>query len=432
MQLIHLASRLYGVPLLIARSKLDVILSVLGSRIGQVQSLIPETTVQNLQNPRNTVALLSSERHIAVIPIYGTLVRRSMGLEAASGLLSYAEIATRLDTAMSDPQIQGILLDIDSSGGEAGGVFELAQQIRLASQVKPIWAHANDSAYSAAYALAAAASRLTLSATAGVGSIGVIALHVDQSLKDAQDGLKYTALYAGHHKNDFTPHAPLSPHAASALQAEVERVYSLFIHQMATLRALDSEAIRATEAGLYFGQDAVAAGLADAVLSFDQLLIDFANSLSATQKLSPPRAVISPSTLAQQEHVMDGLETPIPQLAAAPVMTTPASAAAIPIQTTIVTPVTAPLSPPPPTAALPVESSDAQAIAELCLIAGTSNRTVEFLAAGMSEAQVRHILLDARAEQPEISSRISADTGISSPVESSAIVNAVKKLIHRE
>jgi capsid assembly protease len=422
MQLIHLASRLYGVPLLIARSKLDVILSVLGSRIGQVQSLIPETTVQNLQNPRNTVALLSSERHIAIIPIYGTLVRRSMGLEAASGLLSYAEIAARLDAAMSDPQIQGILLDIDSSGGEAGGVFELAQQIRLASQVKPIWAHANDSAYSAAYALAAAASRLTLSATAGVGSIGVIALHVDQSLKDAQDGLKYTALYAGHHKNDFTPHAPLSPHAASALQAEVERIYSLFIHQMATMRALDSEAIRATEAGLYFGQDAVAAGLADAVLSFDQLLIDFKNSLSATQKLSPPRAslVISPSTLAQQEHVMDGLETPIPQLSAAPVMTplspSPPSAAATPTQ---------------PTVAIPIVS-EAQAIAELCLIAGVSTRTVEFLAAGMSEAQVRHILLDARAEQPEISSRISADTGISSPVESSAIVNAVKKLIHRE
>ncbi|MFC7422064.1 S49 family peptidase [Iodobacter arcticus] len=422
MQLIHLASRLYGVPLLIARSKLDVILSVLGSRIGQVQSLIPETTAQNLQNPRNMVALLSSERHIAIIPIYGTLVRRSMGLEAASGLLSYAEIAARLDAAMSDPQIQGILLDIDSSGGEAGGVFELAQQIRLASQVKPIWAHANDSAYSAAYALAAAASRLTLSATAGVGSIGVIALHVDQSLKDAQDGLKYTALYAGHHKNDFTPHAPLSPHAASALQAEVERIYSLFIHQMATMRALDSEVIRATEAGLYFGQDAVAAGLADAVLSFDQLLIDFENSLSATQKLSNPRAlsVISPSNLAQQEHVMDGIEETLTPPTATPKMSppTPPPTSNVP-----------PLTPPAPATTVP---SEAQAIAELCLIAGASTRTVEFLAAGMSEAQVRHILLDARAEQPEISSRISADAGTSSPVESSAIVNAVKKLIHRE
>ena len=43
----------------------------------------------------------------------------------------------------------------------------------------------------------------------------------------------------------------------------------------------------------------------------------------------------------------------------------------------------------------------AQAIAEMCLIAGQSQRTAEFLAAGFSEAQVRRALLDARADQPD-------------------------------
>ena len=38
MQLAHLASRLYGRPLLLARSKLDIILAVLGSRIGWPES----------------------------------------------------------------------------------------------------------------------------------------------------------------------------------------------------------------------------------------------------------------------------------------------------------------------------------------------------------------------------------------------------------
>ncbi|WP_196302053.1 S49 family peptidase, partial [Ralstonia solanacearum] len=45
--------------------------------------------------------------------------------------------------------------------------------------VKPVWAVANDMAFSAAYALASAASRLFVSRTGGVGSIGVIAMHVD-------------------------------------------------------------------------------------------------------------------------------------------------------------------------------------------------------------------------------------------------------------
>lgn len=50
---------------------------------------------------------------------------------------------------------------------------------------KPVWAVANDAAYSAAYALAASAQRLIVTETGGVGSrIGVIALHIDQSAKE--------------------------------------------------------------------------------------------------------------------------------------------------------------------------------------------------------------------------------------------------------
>ena len=152
MLLPHLASRLYGTPLLIARPKLDVILSVLGSRIG-----LPDLDMA-MPLPAMRQAHASHPAGIAVIPVVGTLVKRAMGIQAASGLMSYDEIDDRLDAALADPQIGGILLDLDSPGGEAGGVFELAQRIRAASAIKPIWAHANDAAYSAAYAIAAACS----------------------------------------------------------------------------------------------------------------------------------------------------------------------------------------------------------------------------------------------------------------------------------
>jgi len=69
---------------------------------------------------------------------------------------------------------------------------------------------------------------------------------------------------------------------------------------------------------------------------------------------------------------------------------------------------------------------------ELCLIAGQSQRTAEFLAAGFSEAQVRRALLDARADQPEIASRITADAGTSQRPENSPVVAAVKKLTAKE
>ena len=202
----HLASRLFGTPLLVHRAKLDVILAVLGERL---TLQVPQVDLA-LPSPRSAPV---STPGIAVIPVHGTLVKRTAGLDAVSGLTSYAEITSLLDAALADPAIDGILLDIDSPGGEASGSFELARQIREASTIKPVWAVANDAAYSAAYALAASAERLVVTETGGVGSIGVIALHIDQSVKDANDGYRFTAITAGTHKNDFSPHQPLTDDA---------------------------------------------------------------------------------------------------------------------------------------------------------------------------------------------------------------------------
>lgn len=439
MQLLHLASRLYGTPLLIARSKLDVILSVLGPRIGlpDMDAALP------MSIPK--AATSAAQPGIAIIPVYGTLVRRAMGLEVASGLTSYAEIAARLDAALADPQVSGILLDLDSPGGEAGGVFELAQRIRAANDIKPVWAHANDSAYSAAYAIAAAASRLTLSQTAGVGSIGVIALHVDQSVKDAKDGLTFNAIYAGHHKNDFSPHSPLSPEAATSLQAEVDRLYGIFVEQVAQMRGLDSDAVRATEAGLLFGDAAVAAGLADAVTSLDQVLIEFSSSLAAQRRMATPSAAKARhAPLARASPAAVHATPPIssqPHLHLEKTMNEPEDN--IPLDETTSEPTddqaNAPTQQPvaPITAASATSTArngriEAQAIAEICLIAGSPQRTAEFLASGMTEGQVRRVLLDARASQPDITSHITVDAGTTLRPENSPVVAAVKKLNAKE
>jgi signal peptide peptidase SppA len=425
MPLVHLASRIYGTPLLIARPKLEVILSVLGSRIGlpDLEAALPVPT------PRAPTA--ATAPGIAVIPVHGTLVRRALGVEAVSGLTSYGDIAERLDQALADPRVNGILLDVDSPGGEAGGVFELADRIRAATTIKPIWAHANDSAYSAAYAIAASATRLTLSRTAGVGSIGVIALHVDQSVKDAKDGVHYTAIHAGQHKNDFSPHAPLSPQATLALQAEVNRLHTIFIEHVARMRGVDPDAVRATEAGLLFADDAVETGLADAIASFDQVITEFA------QALARPSAAMSGGRRSVSSQVVTrtpSLST-IPQ---EPIMQDPETPACIE-DALPPAPVVAPADESvPPTTPAPADDSRtpdrgaALAIAELCLLAGQPQRTAEFLAAGVSEAQVRKTLLGARADQTEIASRIAPDAASPSRTDTSPVVAAVKKLTSKE
>ena len=408
----HLASRLFGTPLLVHRAKLDVILAVMGERLG----LATPSVDLALPVPKPVTA---SPTGIAVIPVYGTLVKRSLGMEAASGLTSYSEIAAMLDTALADPMVSGILLDIDSPGGEASGSFELARRVREAAAVKPLWAVANDTAYSAAYAIASSAQRLFVTETGGVGSIGVIALHVDQSIKDATDGYRYTAITAGAHKNDYSPHEPLSDAAKSELQGEVDRLYALFTEHVAAMRGLDIDAVRATEAGLYFGGNAVSQGLADGVQTLDATLTEFHQFINApknalTQSPSQVRGVIRAETaLPHKELSMsDPQDTHDKNLSE----TIGVDEAAVLVAE-----------------ARREVTQSAQAIAEVCMLAGCPDRAAEFIAAGKTEADVRRVLIDARAAQTEateIRSTITAEAGTAVPSQpdTSPIVAAVKKL----
>ena len=419
MNLPHLASRLYGTPLLLARAKLDVILSVLGERVNWPESDLAAPLVSK----RPTI---DAPVGIAVIPVVGSLVRRTVGLDPASGFTSYAEIAGMVDAAIADPSVEGIVLDIDSPGGEAGGVFELGERIRAADGVKPVWAIASDTAFSAAYAIGCAASRLLVSRTGGVGSIGVIAMHVDQTARDAQQGYRYTPITAGDHKNDFSPHEKLGPEAHARLQAEVDRLYAMFVDHVAAMRRLDTDAVRATEAGIYFGMDAVTAGLADAVGSLDAVLAECSSFLVARQARghtmsdSTRLSAATPSTLMENSTMPlnDSIDQPLtddPAPSVAPEADKPVADEASPATTD-------------------ASRADAVAIAELCQLAGHPERTATFLAEGVSEAQVRKALLASRADSLEIRSTIAPDA--SAPQQSQSAANplmaAVKKLTGKE
>ncbi|MEF8729507.1 MAG: S49 family peptidase [Accumulibacter sp.] len=423
MMLPHLASRLYGTPLLLARAKLDILLAVLGARIGW-----PESNAAVAIPPPRT--LPDAPPGLAVIPVYGTLVRRALGLEAASGLTSYGGIGALLDGALADPTITGILLDVDSPGGEAGGVFELAQRIRAADAVKPVWAIAADSAFSAAYVLASAASRVYVTQTGGVGSIGVIALHVDQSVRDAQQGYRYTAITAGEQKNDFSPHEPLHPAAQGRLKTEVDRLYAIFIDHVATMRDLDPAVVRATQAGLYFGREALNAGLADAQGSLDDAVTDFGVFLAARRSpgrsLTARRSLLASSLLYQETSPMTDRITP----GATPGVTTDPAA---PTE-----PATPPHAAPTPDddpvqSAIAAARAEAVTIAELCQLAGYPQRIMTFLAQGASAAEVRRALLATRAESPEIDSGLAPDAPArEAHPDHSPLIQAVKKLTGKD
>lgn len=209
---------------------------------------------------------------VAVIPVVGVLVHRESWWSDFLGCTGYGRIAAKLKSALADDAVRAILLDIDSPGGQVSGMFALADKIREAGTQKPVWAAANEEAYSAAYALGSSAQKLFLPSTAGVGSIGVVWMHLDQSGSDEMRGLKYEMIFSGARKIDYTPHKPLNKKAYAAGQTEVDRLRDLFVAAVARNRGLEEQAVRDTEAALYYGPDAVDIGLADGVAGFDEIL----------------------------------------------------------------------------------------------------------------------------------------------------------------
>ena len=281
----QIAQRAFNTPLMVDPAKALAFLSGLGPRItGQeitFQGLEVDTADQTSatlparaslfgndlaqRHQRNGTRPFAAVDSIAVIEIAGTLVHRGAWIGQSSGLTSYEGIAAQLQAALADPGVRGIALDIDSFGGEVAGAFDLADRIRAARAQKPVHAFVAEHALSAGYVLASQADRIILPRTGAVGSIGVVALHTDMSGALDQKGIAVTLIHAGAHKVDANPYQPLPEALHDQMQRELEVVRFLFAETVAAGRGdrLTHTAALATEAAVFRGADAIAAGLAD-------------------------------------------------------------------------------------------------------------------------------------------------------------------------
>ncbi len=265
--------------------RLGVSRVVLGNAVTEYDVMEPLAASARMESdqerPRDARSFqFDSESGVAYIPIEGELVHRFGHLEPYSGMTGYDGIKLKVQAAADDPAVKGILLDIDSPGGEVSGCDAASEAIFEAREAKPIWALVNEQACSAAYWLASAAHAVFSPVTGDSGSIGVVTLHVDMSKALEKEGLTVTLIHAGAHKIDGHPFAALPDDVKQAIQADLTTLHELFAGTVARNRGLTVEAVLATEARVYMAQDAIAAGLVDAVASEDEVFEEFAARLA--------------------------------------------------------------------------------------------------------------------------------------------------------
>jgi signal peptide peptidase SppA len=185
-----------------------------------------------------------------------------------------------------------IILEINSPGGMLAGCFDLTDKIYLLRQKVKIFAIIDECCYSGAYALASSAHKIYLSRSAGAGSIGVISTHIDQTGFNDKLGVKFTPIFAGAKKNDGSPHFPLSDRARADLQDFINTSYDEFCRIVARNRNISASAVKATEAGCFYDQGAIKAGLIDAIANRQDALVSIATSKalpSARVETSAPK-----------------------------------------------------------------------------------------------------------------------------------------------
>ncbi|UEP42751.1 S49 family peptidase [Burkholderia sp. B21-005] len=275
------AARVFDVPLAIHPTKGQVIAKVLASRFG-----ISEVAFAG-ESPLVVKPMAYDEwddgpseqyeetpydltQGVAVIDVSGTLVQKSSSLRPYSGMLGYNAIRHNFLSALDDKKVKAIALSIDSPGGEVSGVFDLADLIYESRSIKPTLAILNESAYSAAYALASACEQITVPRTGGTGSVGVICMHVDQSKAIDKAGLTVTIIKYGDRKADGNQFNPLSKEALDRYQAEVDEMGELFVATVARNRNLSADVVRKTQATTFLGAAGVEIGFADAVMAPDE------------------------------------------------------------------------------------------------------------------------------------------------------------------
>ncbi|WP_349569403.1 S49 family peptidase [Azotobacter salinestris] len=356
--------------------------------------------------------ILERVGHVAVLDVSGPLIARAVEPVCGVAPTSYEGLMLAFDEIDADANITHVVLRLESPGGEAAQVFDLTDRMAELRTRKTLIAMVDDYAYSGGYAIAAACSEIWVTRTGGVGSVGVVIGHRDVSEANAKAGIKWTYVHSGAMKVAGNPNEPLSDEARGFMQGESDRLYELFTGSVARYRDMPVEDLRATEAGILFGQNAIDAGLADHLGTFRELMAELqggsytrkrlhqsAGSTQATVELSAAAGgggQVESDPASELPGSAEAIAEPLDAATLAEQCQQHGLSAAVAIKERW------------GVSQLEAAVERAQEIRNLCTAAGMPQLAAEYIAAGSGVEVVRGELASLLARGPNLSTRKSA------------------------
>ncbi|WP_191569213.1 S49 family peptidase [Paracoccus yeei] len=234
------------------------------------------------------------------VPVRGVLLN-NFPYQFGSWATGYEYIWEAVKRGCDDSAVKGIALVIDSGGGMVSGNWDLVDRIYDARSRKPIRAFAAEHAYSAAYNIASAAEHITVARTGGVGSIGVVVVHMEMSKMLESWGVTTTIIRSKPTKMEGNGYEKLSKDAQARIQERVDEFHTQFVAMVARNRGMEESAVDATDALTFMANQALENGLADEIGNLDDALTAFVATINSDEG-DEPMANDNQATITKEAH----------------------------------------------------------------------------------------------------------------------------------
>ena len=167
----HILSAICSSQWLIDENYLQLLISVVNGEGDREEAMLVK---EENERARTVLQSAVAGTDVAIIPVIGPIIPRATMFSRVCGITDLDMLNSQFESALSDDSVGKILLYFDSPGGHATGINEFSDKIYEARGRKPIEGYVGGTSASASFWMSSAVDRLSVDATARLGSVGVV------------------------------------------------------------------------------------------------------------------------------------------------------------------------------------------------------------------------------------------------------------------
>ncbi len=244
--------------------------------VAEMQSRLKQTELKRVTGRayvRGIAQGSSGARRVALVVGQGMITGGTGNESADDESFTGTGFIKLLKQVENDSSIQGVILRIDSPGGDAVASDEILHEVKNLSKKKPLVVSMSDTAASGGYYVAASGDPIVAYPNTLTGSIGVIfARFTVRGLFD-KIGIDEQLLTRGRYADIDSAYVPLSEPEREKLTGQIDSFYRAFVSRVADGRKKPFDQIEPLAQGrVWVGEQAKANGLVDQLGGLDRAI----------------------------------------------------------------------------------------------------------------------------------------------------------------